>query len=187
MAATMSGGAKDDDRFFAIVAKELSIGKKDPGLWAMALTLDSDNGCKTLARYIRLRVEGFRQIVKQKNLPATCSQPSDSQMGTASPPHLTGTLHAKKKLSELPRQCRQTKSFGERNPTRKTFFREARHVPSIAPPKTGLRRIRPPKMPVIVHPAAIPIASLASTSPAPDMYLPTPDHAREKWNAYYGA
>ena len=56
--------ADDDDRFFAVVAKELSIGKKDDTLWTKAFALEHGDNTKAKAHYIRLRVEKLKQLAK---------------------------------------------------------------------------------------------------------------------------
>lgn len=64
MSASATEFVDDDDRFFAVVAKELSLGRKDDALWIKAFALESGDGDKTKAHYIRLRVEKLRHIVK---------------------------------------------------------------------------------------------------------------------------
>ncbi len=52
----------DDDRFFAVVAKELSVGRKDVALWTKAFAFTDGDEKKTKALYIRLRVEKLCQV-----------------------------------------------------------------------------------------------------------------------------
>ncbi len=51
-----------DDEFLVIVAKELSICRKYTSLWEAASTSEGGDTLKTLARYIRLRVDMLRQL-----------------------------------------------------------------------------------------------------------------------------
>ncbi len=55
----------DDDRFFAVVAKELSVGRKDVALWTKAFAFADGDENKTKALYIRLRVEQLCQFAKR--------------------------------------------------------------------------------------------------------------------------
>ncbi len=55
----------DDDRFFAVVAKELSVGRKEVALWTKAFAFSDGDENKTKALYIRLRVEQLCKLAKQ--------------------------------------------------------------------------------------------------------------------------
>ncbi|EXI90200.1 MAG: RDD family protein [Candidatus Accumulibacter regalis] len=46
----------DDTKLYAVVAKELSISRRDEGLWTMAFALENGDERATKARYIRERV-----------------------------------------------------------------------------------------------------------------------------------
>lgn len=65
MNASATEFVDDDDRFFAVVAKELSVGRRDEALWTKAFALENGDGDKTKAHYIRLRVEKLKLAIKQ--------------------------------------------------------------------------------------------------------------------------
>jgi len=56
-----------DDRYFAIVAKEMSIGKKDEGLWLRAYAVCNGDEKAATAEYIKLRVNALAKKFKFKN------------------------------------------------------------------------------------------------------------------------
>lgn len=73
----------DDDKYFEIVAKELSIGKKDETLWTKAFALENGDADKTKAHYIRLRVAKLQRAVKQVDEKTRKEQ---QQVATPAPP-----------------------------------------------------------------------------------------------------
>lgn len=89
--------AEDDDKFFEVVAKELSIGKKDETLWTKAFALENGDDNKTKAHYIRLRVEKLRIAFKRVDENASKEQqqviipaPPSQQNVEVSPPTAGG-------------------------------------------------------------------------------------------------
>lgn len=51
----------DDTKLYAIVAKELSINRRDEGLWTKAFALENGDEQATKARYIRERVDSLKR------------------------------------------------------------------------------------------------------------------------------
>jgi hypothetical protein len=58
-----------DEKYFGIVSKELSIGRRDEALWTKAFALENGQESAAKARYIRMRVEQLQAADQNQEVP----------------------------------------------------------------------------------------------------------------------
>jgi len=63
----VSGSTLEEEKYFALVAKEIASGAMRPGLWAMALSESEYNENTAKAIYIKLRVAALKEEVNLLN------------------------------------------------------------------------------------------------------------------------
>lgn len=75
MSTITLGCARANDELFVIVAKELSLCRRDTVLWDKAAALEHGDALKTVARYVRLRVDNLKQKKQQRVIQLATQSP----------------------------------------------------------------------------------------------------------------